>query len=604
MTVAPPEPNDEPDKTLDYGTDALAVPGARPTFEKLVRTYFWTIFKNVVGWLCIGASPILGVLLPGPGGIPLFLVGFALVTFPGKRRLTTHVFRGRRLPIESPWFTGLVTFFSVLVTAAVMWAAGHYSERIIRWVPLLGRYAGGDVGKLVAIGAFALPVTMGVSWVGAWLLNRVVLRWVPGLRRFLRRTLRKYGVRLLPARRRRIGGRTELVTDEILGIDEAQKRRLSRAWRRYGPWLGRLLGVTLVVIVLAAVVAPVVREWPAVQARLGRLDPLRVVAGVAAFTLGLLVFRTATWRATLAGFGRRLPVRAAARVWAIGHLVRFVPGRSYLAVRMELVRPYGPSATQANVAQRLEGTLALGAALAVGAVAFWWKGWEQLPGLRPLWVAVAAASPLALLLLTPRVFYRFVPEAVARRPGLHAGRTRLRGGRLLGLAAWQVAGFAWQALAVWLLVGGPLAADGAWLAVAGAWSLAWAAGHLAGWAPGGIGVREVVFVGCLGVLLPESLREYMRLTFGTSAFLDAGFGGLVPGGFFELPGLDGRAWQDVWWAFLFFLSLLLRLATTAAEVLYAAVATALDWPAMAAYFRGDRPAAPPYGVTSGSSSPG
>ena len=601
MTVAPPEETNEPD-----ASEAIEVPPARPTFERLVRAYFGTIFKNVVGWLCIGASPILGVLLPGPGGIPLFLVGFALVTFPGKRRLTTHVFRGRRLPIESPWFTGLVTFFSVLVTAGAMWSAGHFGEAILRRLPVLGRYAGGDAGKLVAIGAFALPVTMAVSWVGAWLLNRVVLRWVPGLRRFLRRTLRKYGVRLLPARRRRIGGRTEVVgNDEILGIDEAQKRRLSRAWRRYGPWLGRLATVSLTVFILAGVVAPVVREWPAVEARLGRLDPLRVLVGVLAFALGLLLFRTATWRATLAGFGRRLPRRAAARVWAIGHLVRFVPGRSYLAVRMELVRPYGPSATQANVAQRLEGTLALGAALAVGAVAFWWKGWEQLPALRPLWIALAAASPVALLLLTPRVFYRFVPDAIARRPGAHAGhagRTRLRGGRLFALAAWQVAGVAWQAMAVWLLVGGPLAADGAWLAVAGAWSLAWAAGHLAGWAPGGVGVREVVFVGCLGVLLPEPLRDYMRLTFGSSTFLDSGFGGLVPGvpgGFFGLPALDGRAWQDVWWAFLFFLSLLLRLATTAAEVLYATLATALDWPAMAAFFRGDRPPAPP-AATSGS----
>ena len=38
-----------------------------------------------------------------------------------------------------------------------------------------------------------------------------------------------------------------------------------------------------------------------------------------------------------------------------------------------------------------------------------------------------------------------------------------------------------------------------------------------------------------------------------------------------------ESWQDVWWAFLFFLALLLRLATTAAELGVAVAATAWDW---------------------------
>src|SRR3712207_2627477 len=67
--------------------------------------YFWFILKNVVGWIFILGSPVLGLAVPGPGGIPVFLIGFALVTFPGKRKLTSRVMRGRGLPLEAEIFT-------------------------------------------------------------------------------------------------------------------------------------------------------------------------------------------------------------------------------------------------------------------------------------------------------------------------------------------------------------------------------------------------------------------------------------------------------------------------------------------------------------------
>jgi len=37
---------------------------------------------------------VMGPLVPGPGGLPLFLIGFGLITFPGKRRITA---RGRAM---------------------------------------------------------------------------------------------------------------------------------------------------------------------------------------------------------------------------------------------------------------------------------------------------------------------------------------------------------------------------------------------------------------------------------------------------------------------------------------------------------------------------
>ena len=54
----------------------------RSSVVEFFSGYFWFIFKNVIGWIFILASPVLGITIPGPGGIPVFLIGFAPVTFP------------------------------------------------------------------------------------------------------------------------------------------------------------------------------------------------------------------------------------------------------------------------------------------------------------------------------------------------------------------------------------------------------------------------------------------------------------------------------------------------------------------------------------------
>src|SRR3990170_4838173 len=64
-----------------------------------VVAWVWFVLKNLIGWvLIIGAFP-LGALIPGPGGIPLFLIGFGLITFPGKRHFTARLMRGH--PVRS-----------------------------------------------------------------------------------------------------------------------------------------------------------------------------------------------------------------------------------------------------------------------------------------------------------------------------------------------------------------------------------------------------------------------------------------------------------------------------------------------------------------------
>src|SRR5262249_30903204 len=90
------------------------------------RQYFWAIFNNVIGWIFVLFSGPVGIVAPPPIGTIMFLVGFALVTFPGKRRLTSRVMRGRGLPIQMQIFTIATAFFAILTTCVLMYFLSDY----------------------------------------------------------------------------------------------------------------------------------------------------------------------------------------------------------------------------------------------------------------------------------------------------------------------------------------------------------------------------------------------------------------------------------------------------------------------------------------------
>jgi hypothetical protein len=119
---------------------------------------------------------------------------------------------------------------------------------------------------------------------------------------------------------------------------------------------------------------------------------------------------------------------------------------------------------------------------------------------------------------------------------------------MAGLLAWSLIGLTWQGLAIWLLMEEPLKdlPLAKWWVVAGAYCLAWCAGFLAFWAQGGLGVRELVFIGALSVALPPAVR---------ARFDDPE----------QLTGV------------IMFLSVLLRLWATSGELMLAGIAYALDW---------------------------
>ena len=170
-------------------------PPALSRRQRFLAGYTWLILKNVIGWALILASLVAGPLVPGPGGIPLFLIGFALVSFPGKRRLTARVLRGRAVRFRHGPFVLVSLAVALVVPAIVLGVARRHSPR---------------VEQLYADRLPALALVYAVGAAVTWLLARaspralnLLLRVVARGRRRFRPWLRRHRIRLLPPRWRR-----------------------------------------------------------------------------------------------------------------------------------------------------------------------------------------------------------------------------------------------------------------------------------------------------------------------------------------------------------------------------------------------------------------
>src|SRR5687768_4526316 len=135
-------------------TDGSQPVGSRS--QRFLASRYWLVLKNLLGWPLILAAFVAGPLVPGPGGIPLFLMGFALVWFPGKRRLTARALRGRPVTVRRGRFLLVSLGLSLALAAPALWLA--------RWrVPWVAdRWSAGPV---VAMALYAL--TFAVLWLAA-----------------------------------------------------------------------------------------------------------------------------------------------------------------------------------------------------------------------------------------------------------------------------------------------------------------------------------------------------------------------------------------------------------------------------------------------------
>jgi len=212
----------------------------------------------------------------------------------------------------------------------------------------------------------------------------------------------------------------------------------------------------------------------------------------------LVVFLTyalqiASWRRILAGWAQPLAYGRAARIWLIVNLGRYVPGKVWsVAGLIVLAQRAGVDAWTAGASAFAIQAIGLGTAVAIVAAA---TPSAESP-LRLGAAGLAAAATIGFL-------------AWNRGAGWLAGAAGLGGQfRPLPLAAvaesagLSLASWATYGLAFWLLARG-LGLPGALsvMSATGVFALGYILGLLALFAPGGVGVRELVFIGLLAPAL-------------------------------------------------------------------------------------------------------
>lgn len=507
--------------------------------------WFWFILKNVIGWILILTAMALGPLVPGPGGLPLFLIGFGLITFPGKRRITARVLSGAPVDPGSRAYRRGVALVAVFVPAIVLVYLAY--EGLLPWP-----YS----TKATWVYGAVYVVAASLMWAFGWRSVKPVnwlLRFVPRIRRKIRPWLRRRGIDLLPPRRRRRrmepgGPMTREPDMEILAIHERHHHRVRWMWQTSKPWVKRITGLAITAAIFYWMLRPVARNWDDVRERMLAVSWGRFVLAAAMFAVFLFTFRATTWRWILLSMGERLAVAPAARIWSISELARYLPGAIWQVLgRIYLVKPYGVSGTVTSASQLVELSVFLLANVLLALGCLVWFGIKKFEGPAEQWLyAGMAMVPVMLFLLHPRVLYAILDRymRLLRKPPIPRPLTF---GELTGILLWFMLGLLWQSLAIWLLVGEPLHLQlTKWWVVAGAYALAWCAGFLAVWAPGGIGVRELVFMAAMQVALPPAVRDRFRD---------------------DPAALTG---------FLAFLSVLLRLWATTGELLLAGIAYAAD----------------------------
>ena len=283
---------------------------------------------------------------------------------------------------------------------------------------------------------------------------------------------------------------------------------MRRPWLRVAQWL-----VGLMIIGLAA--RSLLRNWTELRSQplAWQIEPgwLVLSALVVWAMYALLIL---AWRVMLAGWGQRLDGWSAARIWTVSSLGKYLPGKVWAIAGMALMaQRAGIAAWAATASAVVLQVLAIG----TGAVVAGLTGRHAIEAADPklgagLLLLIAGAVAGVALLLWPAFLRRLLRLAA---PDAEARGTPPAAGIVFGIASNLVA-WVGYGLALWLLARGLLPSAGLDPALAVAvFTASYLAGFLALFAPGGIGVREGLFIlmlqGPLGIAAATALALASRV---------------------------------------------------------------------------------------------
>jgi hypothetical protein len=199
------------------------------------------------------------------------------------------------------------------------------------------------------------------------------------------------------------------------------------------------------------------------------------------------------WRSMLNGWGQQLDGWSAARIWILSSLGKYIPGKVWAVAGMALlaqragVAPWAATGSAVVMQVLAIGT---GAAVAGLAGARNLESAQRGAGAVLLLLVAGAIISVGLLLWPPflrRLLRLAAPQAAGERPPTVRG---IVVGIATNIVAWLGYG-----LALWLLSRGLLPSSGLGLRLAiTVFTASYLAGFLALFAPGGIGVREGLFI--------------------------------------------------------------------------------------------------------------
>jgi len=291
------------------------------------------------------------------------------------------------------------------------------------------------------------------------------------------------------------------------------------------------------VVALALAVWAVASRWEQIVDALLRMQGRWLLAAAVA-TLANCVLTGLAWRALLTDLGSHLPWGAAARVFFVGQIGKYVPGSLWpVVVQAELGSDHGVPrrrSAAATVVLILLSTfsalvVALGSLPFVPAVAENGFGWTFV-----------LVLPL-LVVLHPKVLGRLIDRALrlVGRPPLGEW-TSVRGtATALGWALLSWAGAGLQVFFLAISLGAPRTPHTVAVTVGG-YALAWAVGLVVVVAPAGAGAREVALAALLSPVLDRGAVVVVvllsRVLFTASDLSLAGLGLAVGGGRRQRPG--------------------------------------------------------------------
>jgi hypothetical protein len=276
----------------------------------------------------------------------------------------------------------------------------------------------------------------------------------------------------------------------------------------------RVLQWVLGIAIMVFAVRSLAKNWDQLQAQ-----PLHwsiepgwiILSAIVIWVMYALLI--AAWRRMLRGWGRGLDAWSAARIWTVSSLGKYLPGKVWAVAGVAVMaQRAGIGAGAATGSAVILQVLAIGTGSAVVAL----TGWKALGAAYPgaevglvvlLAAAVASVGMLFWPALTDRLLRFAAPDAGSMRPPV--------GAVVFGIVANSVA-WAGYGGALWLLARGLLPQAGLGLLPAIAvFTASYLAGFLALFAPGGIGVREGLFIlmlqGSIGIGAATALAVASRL---------------------------------------------------------------------------------------------